>query len=105
MTFNESVMTEEFYRSLDQIMKQDFGGRGLLASLPASPLREVAASLKKARRVILLTGFRVRCPDGSVPGETDGPSGTANLAAALTVLALNLFGDGLRDALDPKLKK
>ncbi len=23
----------------------------------------------------------------------------------LTVLALNLFGDGLRDALDPKLKK
>jgi ABC-type dipeptide/oligopeptide/nickel transport system permease subunit len=23
----------------------------------------------------------------------------------LTVLALNMFGDGLRDALDPKLKK
>ena len=84
MTFNESMMTEEFYRSLDQIMKQDFGGRGLLASLPASPLKEVAASLKRARRVILLTGFPVRRPDGSVTGETDGPSGTANLAAALT---------------------
>ena len=27
------------------------------------------------------------------------------LAIALTVLSLNLFGDGLRDALDPKLKK
>lgn len=27
------------------------------------------------------------------------------LAIMLTVLALNLFGDGLRDALDPKLKK
>ena len=27
------------------------------------------------------------------------------IAIMLTVLALNLFGDGLRDALDPKLKK
>ncbi len=27
------------------------------------------------------------------------------IAIALTVLSLNLFGDGLRDALDPKLKK
>ena len=27
------------------------------------------------------------------------------LAIMVTVLALNLFGDGLRDALDPKLKK
>ena len=27
------------------------------------------------------------------------------LAIMITVLALNLFGDGLRDALDPKLKK
>ena len=27
------------------------------------------------------------------------------LASMITVLALNLFGDGLRDALDPKLKK
>ena len=28
-----------FYETLDSIMKQDFGGRGLLASLPASHLR------------------------------------------------------------------
>jgi ABC-type dipeptide/oligopeptide/nickel transport system permease subunit len=27
------------------------------------------------------------------------------LAILLTVLALNLLGDGLRDALDPKLKR
>ena len=27
------------------------------------------------------------------------------LAIMLTVLSLNLFGDGLRDALDPKMKK
>jgi peptide/nickel transport system permease protein len=26
------------------------------------------------------------------------------IAIALTVLSINLFGDGLRDALDPKLK-
>jgi dipeptide transport system permease protein len=27
------------------------------------------------------------------------------LAILLTVLAFNLFGDGLRDALDPRLKR
>jgi peptide/nickel transport system permease protein len=27
------------------------------------------------------------------------------LAILLTVLALNLFGDGLRDALDPRLRR
>jgi len=27
------------------------------------------------------------------------------VAIALTVLGLNLFGDGLRDALDPKLRR
>jgi ABC-type dipeptide/oligopeptide/nickel transport system permease subunit len=27
------------------------------------------------------------------------------LAIMLTVLSLNLFGDGLRDALDPRLKR
>jgi dipeptide transport system permease protein len=27
------------------------------------------------------------------------------LAILVTVLAFNLFGDGLRDALDPKLKR
>ena len=27
------------------------------------------------------------------------------LAIAITILSLNLMGDGLRDALDPKLKR
>ena len=72
-----------FYETLDSIMKQDFGGRGLLASLPASPLAAVSASLAHAKRAVLLTGFPVRMPDGSITGETDGPSGTANLEAAL----------------------
>lgn len=73
-----------FYETLDSVMKQDFGGRGLLATLPASPLEEAASSLAKAKRAVLLTGFPVRLPDGTFVGETDGPSGTANLAAALT---------------------
>ena len=34
-----------FYETLDSIMKQDFGGRGLLASLPASPLAAVYISI------------------------------------------------------------
>ncbi len=72
-----------FYETLDSIMKQDFGGRGLLASLPASQLAAVSVS-RPCERAVLLTGFPVRMPDGSITGETDGPSGTANLAAALT---------------------
>ena len=72
-----------FYEALETIMRQDFGGRGLLASLPPSPLSEVAESLAGAKRAVLLTGFPVRLLDGSFIGETDGPSGTANLAFAL----------------------
>lgn len=71
-----------FFETLDSIMKQDFGGRGLLAALPASLLSETLHILSSAKRVILLTGFPVRLPDGGVTGETDGPSGTANLAHA-----------------------
>ena len=72
-----------FYEELDAVMKQDFGNRGLLASLPPSPAAETAGSLCGAKRVLLLTGFPVRTGKDSFTGETDGPSGTANLAAAL----------------------
>lgn len=74
----------EFYEKLDAVMKQDFGGRGLLASLPPAPVAETAGTLALAKRAILLTGFPVRLLDGTFTGETDGPSGTANLASALT---------------------
>ena len=73
-----------FYHQLDAIMKQDMGGRGLLTSLPENPIKEAAESLRHAARVILLTGFPVRMEDGGCIGETDGPSGTANLAFAFT---------------------
>ncbi len=79
-----------FYEKLDSIMKQDFGGRGLLASLPLSPLEAVSASLSHAKEAILLTGFPIHMPDGSITGETDGPSGTANLAFALIESGCNV---------------
>lgn len=77
-----------FFRALDAAMKQDFGGRGLLTAFPDNPLKETLESLKTAGRVILLTGFPVRAEDGTVIGETDGPLGTADLAAALTALGI-----------------
>lgn len=72
-----------FYQELDTIMRQDFGGRGLLASLPPAPLRETAETLACAERAVLLTGFPVRLGKDRFTGETDGPSGTVNLASAL----------------------
>ena len=52
-----------FYKTLDLIMRQDIGGRGLLPSLPASPLAETAAALSGAKRAVLLTA---RCISQSV---------------------------------------
>ncbi len=80
-----------FYDKLDTIMKQDMGGRGFLGTLPANPMHETAETLKSASRVILLTGFPVRLQDGDFIGETDGPSGTANLAAAFTEVGVDVL--------------
>ena len=82
--FSMEDQNMNFYHQLDAIMKQDMGGRGLLASLPENPIKKAAESLRHAARVILLTGFPVRMEDGGCIGETDGPSGTANLAFAFT---------------------
>lgn len=79
-----------FYKELDLIMRQDLGGRGLLSSLPPNPVMQTAHALSLAHRVILLTGFPVLLPDGTFAGETDGPSGTANLAAALLALGCHV---------------
>lgn len=73
-----------FYHELDTIMTQDLGSRGFLRVLPANPIAETADTLKAASRVLLLTGFPVRLGEGKFIGETDGPSGTANLASAFT---------------------
>ena len=39
------------------------------------------------------------------PARAGGSSPIPGLAILITVLAINLIGDGLRDALDPKLKR
>ncbi|MBR6501605.1 MAG: DUF4392 domain-containing protein [Firmicutes bacterium] len=71
----------EFEAELLKIMRHDMG-RGLLDDIPDVDLEEIAEDLTYAKRVLILTGFPVRCPDG-FHGETDGPSGATNLAAAL----------------------
>ena len=80
-----------FFKDLDTIMKQDFGNRGLLKALPDNPIQETLNTLADARRVILLTGFPVRLSDSSYVGETDGPLGTADIAAALTALGASVL--------------
>ncbi len=80
-----------FFTELDKIMKQDMGGRGLLGALPATPMEQALETLKTAKRVILLTGFPVRMADGTFIGETDGPSGTANLAYTFSELGADIL--------------
>lgn len=72
-----------FFSKLNSIMRQDFGSRGLMKALPEADLDLVSRELAQARRVLILTGFPVICPDQTVTGETDGPLGTADLAFAL----------------------
>ena len=74
---------EEAARDIAEAVGRDPGGRGLLSGPIETPARRLAISLSEARRAMLLTGFPVRLPDGSFTGETDGPSGTANIARAL----------------------
>nr|MBQ6241214.1 DUF4392 domain-containing protein [Lachnospiraceae bacterium] len=83
-------MTEEQIRQLritgDQIAKAvqtDPGGRGLLHGEIPTPTAALLQSLEQVPRAVLLTGFPVRLPDGTAVGETDGPSGLANIAWAL----------------------
>ena len=72
-----------FFEELDSIMREDPGNRGLIPSLPANPVAKLYDALNGAERVVLLTGFPVRLDNGEYIGETDGPCGTANIAAAL----------------------
>lgn len=74
---------EEAARDIAEAVGRDPGGRGLLSGPIETPARRLAISLSEARRAVLLTGFPVRLPEGSFTGETDGPSGTANIARAL----------------------
>ena len=63
---------------------------GFLGMGAQPPTPEWGTMLAEAREFILRAGW-----DVTLPG----------LAILITVLAINLMGDGLRDALDPKLKR
>ena len=64
-------------------LQKDPGGRGLLSGPVETPAAALLRSLAEVPRAVLLTGFPVRLPGGETVGETDGPSGLANLAWAL----------------------
>ncbi len=74
---------EKAILDIAEAVGRDPGGRGLLSGAIETPAGQLAISLSKVRRAVLLSGFPVRLPDGSFTGETDGPSGTANIARAL----------------------
>src|SRR5262245_57823919 len=63
---------------------------GFLGLGAQPPTPEWGTMLASAREFILRAWWVVTCP---------------GLAILITVLAINLMGDGLRDALDPKLKR
>lgn len=68
----------------------DAAALGFLGLGAQPPLPEWGTMLAESREFVLRAWWVVTFP---------------GLAILITVLALNLFGDGLRDALDPKLKK
>ncbi len=68
----------------------DAAALGFLGMGAQPPTPEWGAMLAEAREFILSAWWVVTFP---------------GLAILLTVLAINLFGDGLRDALDPKMKR
>lgn len=74
-------MQMDFYAELFHIMTVDAGGRGLRGPMPN--LEALGRSLAEAERVLLLTGFPVFGRGDAPVGETDGPPGAAELAAAL----------------------
>ena len=69
---------------------RDGAARGLLGRGAPPPPPEWGTMLAEARQFILRAWWVVTFP---------------GLAILITVLAINLVGDGLRDALDPKLKR
>ncbi len=80
-----------FFDKLDSIMREDPGKRGLIPSLPANPMAELNEALDGTKRVILLTGFPIRLADDKYIGETDGPLGTANIAASLEKMGADIL--------------
>ncbi len=83
MKEQEVPIPESLYRQITQALQWDPGARGLLSGPVPNYTEALLAQLKKLERAVLLTGFPVRCLDGRVAGESDGPLGIANIAWAL----------------------
>lgn len=80
----------DFFGTIDSIMREDPGQRGLIPSLPANPVSELNEAMNGIERAVVLTGFPIRL-ENSYIGETDGPSGTANIAFALERLGVEVL--------------
>ncbi|MCD8010771.1 MAG: ABC transporter permease [Lachnospiraceae bacterium] len=78
------ALTGGVANAINSVAALSFLGLGVPAPYP-----EWGAMISSARSYILQHSYMVTFP---------------GLAIALVVIALNLFGDGLRDALDPRLK-
>ncbi|MBO4838096.1 MAG: DUF4392 domain-containing protein [Lachnospiraceae bacterium] len=83
MTKRQTLQWETIGNKIAKAVQTDPGGRGLLKGEITTPVSALLQSLEQVPRAVLLTGFPVRLPDGTVVGETDGPSGLANIAWAL----------------------
>jgi len=71
---------DNFYDKLNTLFTYDPGNRGLPALMPPADLAGIFSELKKAERVLIVSGFPI-LPTGI--GETDGPPGAVNIAAAI----------------------
>ena len=67
--------------------------------LAIASLSFIGLGISRPRR----SGVLWSAPAGSISGRPGGCA-RSGFAIMLTILSLNLLGDGLRDALDPKLK-
>lgn len=70
------------YDAIDHVLALDLGGRGIAGFFVPGAALAAARALRRARRVLVVTGF---CVPPGVP-ETDGPPGAAVLGRALRLL-------------------
>jgi hypothetical protein len=80
--------------AIDHVLALDLGGRGIAAFFQPGAALAAARALRRARRVLVVTGFCV--PPGLA--ETDGPPGAAVLGRALALL-----GAGVRYLTDAQV--
>ena len=91
MIDKNTALPADFLRNIIEIMHKDPGGRGLLKGPFKDNTEDLMPFLAALKRAILITGFPVRRFDEKMAGETDGPSGIANIAWALEEMGASLI--------------